>query len=774
MGGNDDGTIVIGTKVNTSGIEEGVTEIERQTDKVKDIKVNVDVTVGDILEDSGIIEELDTLMARYKELTTGPVLFESDRQEAEIVKQQILEIVDKVEQLTGEHLIIKGINDVKNELPDIKNKVESIGNSLEKMGRKVSRLGLQLLGLRSIYGMISSSISRVTKENVEIQTSIEAINSVIDGIIGKLLELLLPVLNLIAGALRYIAEDLLGIDVSAYKFTKDMKKANNTVSKLRKQLLGFDEMNILNDDGTTGVLGSLVSGTSGGTGPGGNNKTEDITDEIKDKIKRSVNYGVEVFEETNDELQDGVNNVMDILTTGSIYRFLGIWQPTGSIQLTAKYKPYFDSIKRFINDSMVEIKDGWVTIEHEGVDTIKMTTVEYEAMLKAMNKGTVTSTLQASQFDKVLGEIEKWNKSGPKRVQKKVGGSIANIATEFADQIEEKTGEPLDKAFKQLLDKGTKYTKEQMEGAVITYENGLYTIKTKTGETYTLTKKQYDALFNDIFKNINTFKSAGEQAANSIQNSITTTSNTVSTLTKKQIKEVEDNSKTASKNIASNIETSIKALGNLGKSTVQIAGEGAVGVADSIRDQIAKITGEDLPNDVDKGLGFVTKKLSEWAIPETAFSSNLQKIGNSAGTSVAKGIAGGVNSVIGKMESTLNSSVNAINKLQQDLASKAVMGAYAIASQVNKLTKVSLPRIKLAKGGIINQPGRGVAVGGERGAEWVQPLTDEQALDRVADAIGRRIVLQPTIPVYVGNRMVAREIRKINAEDDFAFNGGVA
>ena len=81
---------------------------------------------------------------------------------------------------------------------------------------------------------------------------------------------------------------------------------------------------------------------------------------------------------------------------------------------------------------------------------------------------------------------------------------------------------------------------------------------------------------------------------------------------------------------------------------------------------------------------------------------------------------------------------------------------------------------KLAIGGIINQPGRGVpyhgATIGERGAEAVVPLTDSQQMALLGEAIGRYVNINATVPVYVGNRMVAREMKRINAEDNFAYN----
>lgn len=89
----------------------------------------------------------------------------------------------------------------------------------------------------------------------------------------------------------------------------------------------------------------------------------------------------------------------------------------------------------------------------------------------------------------------------------------------------------------------------------------------------------------------------------------------------------------------------------------------------------------------------------------------------------------------------------------------------------------NIPQIpKLAKGTILNAPGRGVpvaggtALAGEAGREAYVPLTDTQLLEELGSTIGKYINLNATIPIYVGNRQIAREIKRINAESDFAFN----
>lgn len=90
------------------------------------------------------------------------------------------------------------------------------------------------------------------------------------------------------------------------------------------------------------------------------------------------------------------------------------------------------------------------------------------------------------------------------------------------------------------------------------------------------------------------------------------------------------------------------------------------------------------------------------------------------------------------------------------------------------LASIGIKLPYLAKGGIINMPGRGVpvggAIGGERGTEGVIPLTDSQQMALLGEAIGKYVTINATIPVYAYNRQVDRQIKRIQAEDNFAGN----
>ena len=82
---------------------------------------------------------------------------------------------------------------------------------------------------------------------------------------------------------------------------------------------------------------------------------------------------------------------------------------------------------------------------------------------------------------------------------------------------------------------------------------------------------------------------------------------------------------------------------------------------------------------------------------------------------------------------------------------------------------------KLAAGGIINMPGRGVpyhgATIGERGAEAVVPLTDSQQMALLGEAIGKYITVNATIVNSMNGRVLSRELQKVQNQANFATNG---
>ena len=138
----------------------------------------------------------------------------------------------------------------------------------------------------------------------------------------------------------------------------------------------------------------------------------------------------------------------------------------------------------------------------------------------------------------------------------------------------------------------------------------------------------------------------------------------------------------------------------------------------------------------------------------------LKKLGTKAGDVIGSAFKAVVNGILSAIEKILNFPIKAINKLI-DVINK-VPGI-----DLGKLSTFNLPR--LAKGGIVSNPGRGVMMGnyiaGEKGSEAVIPLTDD-TLQKLASMIPITIDLTNTID----GRVLNRRLETIRMNDSFAGN----
>lgn len=143
----------------------------------------------------------------------------------------------------------------------------------------------------------------------------------------------------------------------------------------------------------------------------------------------------------------------------------------------------------------------------------------------------------------------------------------------------------------------------------------------------------------------------------------------------------------------------------------------------------------------------------------------FKKIGTKVGDAISGAFKSVINAVLKSVETILNKPIKAINDLLDVI--NTVPGI-----SIGKLNTLKLPR--LAVGGIVNMPGKGVPIGGaitgESGAEGVIPLTDAQAMETLGATIGRYITINANITNTMNGRVISRELQKINNSDDFAMN----
>ena len=130
--------------------------------------------------------------------------------------------------------------------------------------------------------------------------------------------------------------------------------------------------------------------------------------------------------------------------------------------------------------------------------------------------------------------------------------------------------------------------------------------------------------------------------------------------------------------------------------------------------------------------------------------------------------------------SVLNTVINGFNAFILPIRS-LIVTAGKITGKKWTMDTIKIPRIpRLAKGGIINQPGRGVpigygqAIGGENRSEGVIPLTDSQQMALLGETIGKYVKINNVIDVNMDSRRINRILQNSSDRVNFASNKKVA
>lgn len=142
-------------------------------------------------------------------------------------------------------------------------------------------------------------------------------------------------------------------------------------------------------------------------------------------------------------------------------------------------------------------------------------------------------------------------------------------------------------------------------------------------------------------------------------------------------------------------------------------------------------------------------------------------VGTTVGATISGAFKAVVNGVLWAIENILNKPIRTINSLTGVI--NKVPGI-----NLGYLPTFNLPR--LAKGTILNAPGRGVpvaggtALAGEAGREAYLPLSDTQLLEELGSTIGKYITINANITNTMNGRVISRQLQKIQNDSNFAYN----
>ena len=151
-------------------------------------------------------------------------------------------------------------------------------------------------------------------------------------------------------------------------------------------------------------------------------------------------------------------------------------------------------------------------------------------------------------------------------------------------------------------------------------------------------------------------------------------------------------------------------------------------------------------------------------------STVMEDIGKNMMLGLRNGIKNGINGVIDLINTLIKKINNALQFKWNDITIAGVKLLKAGSVNVGKIPTIP----KLARGGIVNQPGKGVMMGsylaGEgQSPEAVIPL-DDITMNRLGEAIASHMTINANMNNYMNGRLISREIQKIQNQTEFAVN----
>ena len=300
-----DGWITIGTKLDTDKFDKQVSALEKKIEKEEDKKLVVETKLSS--QEQELDEQrkkVDELADAYQRLNEAKKKVSSGRATPEQFAnmQGLQEQYGSLErigvnfdralskQITLEQKVANtklqydGINskvsEYKQKIENInlqrqvseanklKNSFDNVGKSIKNSIGNVARLALGIFGLRSAYMALRRASSELAQYDSQYAANIEYIRYALTQAIAPVLRYIVNLAGTLLQYINMIVNALFGINLfsrgSAENFNK-MKSGAGGVSKavkeIKKQLLGFDEINMLNEQSDTGT-----SAGAGGVG----------------------------------------------------------------------------------------------------------------------------------------------------------------------------------------------------------------------------------------------------------------------------------------------------------------------------------------------------------------------------------------------------------------------------------------------------------------------------------------------------------------------------
>lgn len=292
-----DGSIVIGTELSTNKFDKQIANLDKKIDKEEDKKIIIETKLSNQEQElerarekaeelanayqkikevqekvsqhkasPADFETMQNLQARYGTLEKIDGAFQKAVSKQDELQLKVQETKNKYEAINKEiseyKQKIEGINIQKQkaEVDQLKGSIDKVGNSFSGAVKKASKLTLAIFGIRGAYAMLKRASSDLATYDEQYETNLEYIRFVLTQAIAPVLRYIVNLAMQLLSYINSIAQAWFGVNLFAngsveafQKMKKGASGVKKAVKEIKKQLLGFDEVNVLSSQSDTGT-----------------------------------------------------------------------------------------------------------------------------------------------------------------------------------------------------------------------------------------------------------------------------------------------------------------------------------------------------------------------------------------------------------------------------------------------------------------------------------------------------------------------------------------
>ena len=755
-----DGSIRIETKLDASELKKQIKELERELKNIQKEQAKTEA-------------QADKVRAKYKEEKDFDAQFPeefSHRQEIDekaskdldpIIaqqealnqqKQKYLQMLDATKAKLEEQSAVTEVSQAKTKeagqeaeiagkkakvaIKEAKKETNGFGTAITNGIKKLAKMSLAIFGIRGAYRAVRMAVTEYLATNKELEGQINTMKSLFAQVLGPAIEWVVNLLIKAVSAVNGFVYALTGINIVAKANAEALKKQASASGGNKNSSASFDEQTKLTD--TSGASGAGVA-----TLPDGTQIDMSFLDPLKEALQRfasDIAPFIDTIKTFGKWLLDNfLTPLADWALNGVIPGFLNILGAAFLVLNDALWKiqpialwiwdNFLEPIASWTGGVIVDVLNAigdWIR-EHQDTlssvvaiigglyaalvvipKVIGLVSTAFGILVSAITSPITWITALIVLFVTLYDECEGF-RNGMKKVWDGIKG-IFQGAVDFIKALFKGDWAGMDKAWAKIKKSGADLLKGLYEGL----KAGWDWIKEKLSGIWEKITKAFCKFFG-IKSPSTLFAKYGKYMMDGLVNGI--------------------------KGAMSKVTSACKSIWS------------------AIKGVFSSVTS-----------WFKNTFTSAWTAVKNVFSTG-GKIFDGIKDGISSTFKTIVNGLIGGINRIIATPFNAINKLLNTIRSTSVMG-FQPFKNLWSYNPLSVPQIpKLARGGIVNRPGRGVpAIIGEAGAEAVLPLENNtEWMDILADKINSGNV---TIPIYLDGKKMYTYMVDIGKRKAFAANGG--